>query len=258
MTASRPDRGLRWLALGLAPTLLLAAGFAAAAPPSPYEARYSLYRNDKFTGESVVRFEVDGDRWTVTSETQGTRGLARLLRAHNTERSTGRLEGDRFQPEAYEHAFTSVGVDQEWAADFDWAAGEVRTRTEDGEFTLPLEAGTYDPLALDLALRRSLREDIAEWQGRLVDEDEIDTQRYRVEPPSRLDTALGCLDAIRVDRVRENSRRYTRVWYAPSLDYAAVLVEHGKTGENHMAMKLESITLDGTAVRPGRACDEAP
>jgi hypothetical protein len=243
--------------------LLLAAGFmlpavAGAEEPGSYEARYSAYRNDKFVGENRVKLELDGDQWTMLSEARGTRGLARLLKLKDTEKSSGKLEEGNYLPSTYRHHTSAVGIERGWSAEFDWDAAIVRTEPDDGDFSLPLENGTLDPLSLDMALRRALPENVVEWQGRMVSEDEIKVHRYRISAPESLTTALGCLQAQRVERIRENSKRYTRVWYAIELGYVAVRLEHGKYDGDHMEMRIESLQLDGKTIEPGSICEHQP
>ena len=52
----------------------------------------------------------------------------------------------------------------------------------------------------------------------MVDEDEIKEQQFRILESEWLETSLGCLETIPVERVRTNSKRYTRAWHAPGTE----------------------------------------
>jgi hypothetical protein len=225
---------------------------------TPYEARYSVYRNGKFTGETTVKLELDGNRWSMHSEARGTRGLARLLKLRNTEHSDGEVTEGKFLPSSYEHHTRAMGIDRRWTAAFDWETRLVQTQTRDGDFSLPLESGTLDPLSLDLALRQVLPEGVVEWQGQMVDEDEIKLHRYRITAAESRDTALGCLNTHRVERLRENSQRYTRAWYASELEYVVVRLEHGKYEGDSMEMRIESLVVGDETHEPGSPCEIIP
>ena len=58
-----------------------------------------------------------------------------------------------------------------------------------------------------------------------------------------------------IEKIRENNRRYTRAWHAPTLGNIEVRVEHGKTGGDHLEMRITGLTLNGASVeaRPGCA-----
>jgi hypothetical protein len=249
----RPSTTL--LIFWLAATLTVPAAVNAESPGA-YEAHYSVYRNDKFTGDTTVTLEKDGDTWSMLSEARGTRGLARLLKLTDTEKSSGVIEDDKLVPDSYRHHTRAAGIDRIWSAEFDREAELVRTQTDDGEISLPLEEGTLDPLSLDLALRQVLPENVVEWQGNMVDEDEIKLHRYRISEPEAVNTALGCVQAHRVERIRENSQRYTRVWYAAELGYVAVRMEHGKYDGDHMEMRIESLQMNDESIEPGSPCDQ--
>ena len=111
----------------------------------------------------------------------------------------------------------------------------------EGFMTLSLAATTYET-------RWVLNAGFAYWI-------QAGVHRYRISAPESLTTALGCLQAQRVERIRENSKRYTRVWYAIELGYVAVRLEHGKYDGDHMEMRIESLQLDGKTIEPGSICD---
>jgi hypothetical protein len=88
----------------------------------------------------------------------------------------------------------------------------------------------------------------------MVEEDKIDEQNFRILDPERMETSLGCLRTVVVEKIRENSKRYTRAWHAPELDFIEVRMEHGKTDGNHLEMRITELTVDGVAVQPSPGC----
>lgn len=261
MTAWRPER----LAVLLLPLLLL---LAAAPPPAqaeadytlaPYSARYAIYRNGKLTGKMEVSLERHGERWIIRSEGSGTHGLARILAARDIEDVDGRLVDGRFRPDRYHRHTRVAGLDDRWTADFDWDQRTVSV-THDRDDPVVLEMGepgigdALDPLSLKLALRRRLAGQEPELRFQMVEEDELDEQNFRVLPGEWMETSLGCLSTTPVEKIRYNSKRYTRAWHAPELDYIEVRLEHGKTGGNHLEMRITELTLDGKEIAPRPGC----
>jgi len=250
------------LLFSLAAAVNLAVSYPAAANPAtdwqPYEARYAVYRNGELIGQAELRLQQHGDRWIISSEGSGTHGLARLLGATDTEQVEGQFAGGKFLPAQYFRHTRVAGVDHWWHARFDWPGNRVAVsqgrNAEAPGLELDMGDGALDPLSLKLELQRRLRDDERELSFFLVDEDEIKPQTYRVLPQERLETSLGCLDTLPVERVRTGSSRYTRAWYAPDLEYITVRLEHGKTGGDHMEMRISELIVEGTLVQARSAC----
>lgn len=228
---------------------LLCAGSAALAHgPLPFEAVYDVHVDGKPRLESRIQLGRSDGRWLLSSNSEGTHGLARFLNVSSTERSVGQWSDGGFQPSEFTHHSKVAGVDQRWQAAFDWSAETVLTRTEDGEFTLELGAETTDPLSLTLALGRHLAAGATDFEVEVVDEDTIDIHRYQRVRTESMQTALGCLEVVVLERIRENSSRYSTGWYAIALNYLPVQLRHGKRGGREFDMRIRSLTLDGQAV----------
>jgi hypothetical protein len=226
----------------------------AGAELQPYNARYSVYRNGKLTAMTEVLLEQSGDHWIIKSEARGTHGLARLLRARDNEYVEGREVDGRFIPERFERHLRVAGIDDIWSATFDWDAKSVQIIEGKDELTLDLVDGAMDPLSLKLDMRLRLNEENPDMLFWMVDEDEIKEQQFRILETEWLETSLGCLETIPVERVRTNSKRYTRAWHAPGLNNIEVRFEHGKTDGDHMEMRITELTLAQTPVTPKMGC----
>lgn len=236
---------------------ILSVAFSAQAlayEPQPYLAEYDLYRNGKLTAKTVITLEVQGELLNYTSDSKGIKGLARFLGASDYEYSELHWKDQTLTPLQYRHQSKVAGRKKQWSAVFDWQADQVDTETKEGQFQLTLQQGDLDPLSLTLAMAQKLASDDQQWQFRLVDEDEIDQHLYERRIPQQLETALGCFSVQGSHRIRENSKRYTRAWYAPALNLVPVLIEHGKTGDSALELRLTSLTLNGVVIENGQQC----
>ncbi|HMB60953.1 MAG TPA: DUF3108 domain-containing protein [Xanthomonadales bacterium] len=220
----------------------------------PYEARYALYRNGKLAGKVEISLTREGDSWTMRSEGSGTHGLARILRAKDIENVVGRFENGKFFPEHYTSHTRVAGIDNEWSANFDWTSNLVEIVDGKNHLSLDMGPGALDALSLKLEMQRRLRDQETGLNFFLVDEDEIKDQDFQMLKSERLETSLGCLDTVPVERVRKNSTRYTRGWHAPDLEFITVRVEHGKTDGDHMEMRITELVIDGKVVDPQPGC----
>lgn len=220
-----------------------------------YSARYSLYRNGKLAGKADMEFRRNGDTWVMSTEGSGTHGMARLLRARDREFVEGQFKDGRFFPLRFEHNVSVAGIGNEWSAQFDWPKDKVLVKLEKSSVELDLQGEALDGLSLKLEMQRRLRAGEKNMKFLLVDEDEIEEQVFRILPSVMLETSLGCLETIPVERVRrEGSSRYTRAWYAPALEYLTVRLEHGKTGGDHMEMRIAELKQAKKPFSPGTGC----
>jgi hypothetical protein len=221
----------------------------------PYEARYSLYRDGKLTGKVEMELSIEGDRWEIRSEGSGTHGLAKILRARDIEQVTGRIEDSRYLPERHSRHTRVASIDDRWLSEFDWNADQVVvTHDNKDSWQLDLQGRALDPLTMKLEMRRRLVEPDPELEFLMVDEEEIDEENFRILETEWLETSLGCLETVPVEKIRSNSKRYTRAWHAPALGNIEVKAEHGKTGGVHIEMRIAELILDGTPVEPRPGC----
>jgi len=243
--------------------LVALAAYAGSAPAqaetsmavAPYEARYSIYRNGKLTGKMDVELQRQDPRWSLRSSGSGTHGLARLLGARDNEEVQGRVQDGRFRPERYRRHTLVAGLDDVWTFGFDWEQRRVSiTHNDKSPLLLDMVEESLDPLSLKLEMRRRLSEQRSDLSFQMVEEDEIDEQNFRMLPAERLETSLGCLLTVPVEKIRHESPRYTRAWHAPQLGFIEVRMEHGVTGGNHLEMRITELAVDGHDVAPRPGC----
>jgi hypothetical protein len=232
---------------------------AFAAGLQEYSARYSLYRNGKLAGKADFKLERQGEKWVFSTKGSGTHGLARVLRARDREYVEGVLDNGRFRPLRFEHEVTVAGIGSEWSALFDWPKDTVTVLQDNKTIELGLQGQALDGLSLKLEMQRLLRDGQVGSEGKLqfllLDEDQVKQQTFRVLPGEMLETSLGCLETIPVERIRSaTSTRFTRAWHAPALDYLTVRLEHGKTDGDQMEMRIAELQQAGQAVVPGTGC----
>lgn len=221
----------------------------------PYSARYSLYRNGKLSGKVEIKLRQQGNQWSIISEGSGTHGLAKILGARDSETASGTLQQGRFQPHSYTRHTRIAGIDDRWTANFDWDLGLVSViHDKDEPLQIELVGESLDPLSLKLEMRRQLGTAEPDLRFHMVEEDEIDEQNFRILRSEWLETSLGCLETIPVEKIRHNSKRYTRAWHATELANIGVKVEHGKIGGNHMEMRITELTLGDIKVIPRPGC----
>lgn len=221
----------------------------------PYEARYAIYRNGRLTGKLEVALERHGERWIIRSNGSGTHGLARILAASDSEQAIGRLPEGRFRPDFYTRDTRWAALDDRWKVEFDWATRRVGIQhNRQDTVWVQMVGDSLDPLSLKLEMRQRLRRTGQDLRFHMVEEDEIDAQNFRRLPGEWLETSLGCLLTVPVEKIRHESKRYTRAWHAPDLGFIEVRMEHGKTGGSHHEVRITELALGDIDIVPRPGC----
>ena len=86
-----------------------------------------------------------------------------------------------------------------------------------------------------------------------MDTDEIDAHHYRIVGEEVLETNLGRLNTVRVEKVRRDSdSRSTVIWLATDWDYLLVGLEQINGSGRTVELFLLRATVDGEVVSPLR------
>ena len=234
----------------------LAGGSRVCADWQPYHARYEVYRNGKLSGQLDVTFEMQGKRWNIQSEGVGLHGMARFLRARENEYAEGTLVQHRFQPSSYRHYQRVTAKENLWTASFDWQQRTVEIVEGRNVLKLGLESDTVDPLTLNLEIRRKLRDKDSTIRFMQVDDDKIKEMAYRQKEPESIDTPLGCMRTIPVERIKLGGTRFSRSWYASEMDFILVHLEHGKSNGDDIEMRITELRFGKEQITPGPGCDK--
>jgi len=235
--------------------VLLASSFHLCADWQPWQARYEVYRNGKLTGQLDIAFEQQGERWNMKSEGIGLRGMARFLRAKESEFAEGVFAAGRFRPVSYTHQRRVATNDDLWTVKFDWQSGTVDIAEGSHVRKLEVDPDTVDPLTLKLEVQRGLRDKTPAMSFREVDDGKIKDMVYRVQEPETIDTPLGCLKTIPVERIKLGGTRFSRSWHASDMDFILVRLEHGKSNGDDIELRITELRFGQKQISPGPACD---
>jgi hypothetical protein len=220
------------------------------APGSPplYEATYlaqalglsaTAYRVQTLAGENTYRLE---NRLTLAllGATVGT----------VTESSEFRWDGTQIEPLLYVYSQTGLGRREEAIA-FDWSALSALSTLDGETWTLPLQEGVQDKLSYSQSIGYDLGvRGLTEITYRVADGDEVEEQVYRVSAQEVLETPLGALNTVKIERIRSgDSQRRTTVWLAVDWHYLLVQLEQVNSSGRETSLALEAATVNGEPLR---------
>ena len=231
----------------LAPLVLLAAilpAVASATAPKPYTARYEVLRNGERLGEATIRFAaLPNGRYDFTSSTRGSNGLAAVLGVSIDERSILRWQDGRPETVAYSHSQKVGWKDKQSSLKVDAAARSVTSTFKGTQMALPYEAGVLDRHAVSIALMQDLaagRE--GELDYAVAERNAVRQQRFRTAGNERVQTPMGAVDAVRVDRVRDSGDgRSTQFWLSARHNFVPVRMLQKEPDGESIEMRITSI-----------------
>lgn len=227
---------LATLALATAPTPALAA------TPEAYQAEYEVLRNGRALGQADVRVSPAGDGvWEMRSETRGTRGVAALLGVEVNEHSRFRWSADAIEAVAYDYSQKAATTSRERSLRVDRGGGSILARDRDEEARLPYQAGVLDRHILPLAIAADLaRGERGPLRYQVADRRKVDEHVYRVSGAEGIDTPDGQVQAIKLERQREDGDRTTTLWLDPGNGYLPVRALQREDGDTLETRLLRS------------------
>ncbi|MEO8669801.1 MAG: DUF3108 domain-containing protein [Tahibacter sp.] len=211
----------------------------------PFVAHYAVSRDGKALGVSTMTLRDEGhDIWSLTSETHGTAGMARLLGLEVVERSQFRWTADGM-PEAqvYDYDQDAAIKSKKRHADFDWRAASAHVAEGKKSYDYPIPAGTMDRHTVGIALARKLAAGANALEVDVATKDHVEHQRFERAPETdSVQVPSGKYDAMRVERVDVPGKG--RSWFVPQQLPVPVRVEQIQGDGATIVLELTSIADD--------------
>jgi hypothetical protein len=216
------------------------------APPpgtlKPFSARYKVEAFGFTAGTADIILEGGtGGRYQYTTALH-PHGLFRvLIPSGATLTTSAETDGSSVRPLHYREEDGTQATGEDVTLDFDWHHEVVQGTAHDKAVRLSLPANTQDPMSLQLAVLTDFANQREPVRYTMVDKTQIKEYDYKSEGRARLDTALGPLDTVIYSSGRQGSSKVTRVWYAPSLDFAPVRSDQFDDGKIRIRMTILSL-----------------
>ena len=224
---------------------------------APFEAVYEVGNNFISAGDARLRLSNKGNLWEYSLDIK-PKGVFKLAgKGRINEKSTFTLvesDGEVFlQPQSYQYRQDDERR-RKVNARFDWendtVTYEYRGKTVTESFADPL----LDRLTATLLIMNALRHDFQQAELPVFDSAKIKQVKFVNEGHEPLRTRQGRIDTIRVsNRNATGGSRETITWFAPSLDYLPVKIEHKKRGDLVVRLSLMSLENRVTSLELGEA-----
>ncbi|KZX93585.1 hypothetical protein A3717_16045, partial [Alcanivorax sp. HI0013] len=161
----------------------------------------------------------------------------------NTEESYFHWRDCQPRTTHYVHEFKGFGQHRYHHMDFQWDPPMVHNESEDDQESLEIPENTLDELTILLRGRCVFATGDKAYKVTSAYGDKLRTHHFEIIDREEIDTPLGKIDTLLVEKKREGDskeKRRTLFWVAPSLDYMVVKARHIES----TLLKAELIMID--------------
>ena len=210
--------------------------------PQSFSVSYSLHTNGLKVGESVRILEKEKTgRYVFRSESRSSGILALFLKDHVLEESTWSLSGEDIHPLRYIYR-QSGSKDSVQTVRFDWRTKMIDNREDNKTWHLRLTPNLLDKLLYQIAIMRDLAAGRRSLSYQVVDGGEIKNYRFAYLGEEVVDTPLGQIRAVRLERRQAKSKRSTTFWCAIRWRYLPVRVDTTSRNGMRITALIERVT----------------
>ncbi|MFC7295573.1 DUF3108 domain-containing protein [Marinobacter aromaticivorans] len=153
-------------------------------------------------------------------------------------------EDGRVIPLRYRYRLSGFLIrDRKQSIDFDWKAGVATGEYRGKPFRIQLEEGVLDPLGYQIQLHQDIRVGKREMEYQVLDRGKIDSERFAVVTDDVSRTDGGQASYLKAEKVRENSKRETLMWFDPDNKYVLVRLLQVEPDGSRYQLSLKSMDL---------------
>ncbi|RUO47158.1 DUF3108 domain-containing protein [Pseudidiomarina donghaiensis] len=206
----------------------------------PYETRYEVLRGGSNYGEAVRSLSLTDGVYKLYTETEIS-----LLFLSDRRRfwSEFVLENGRIQTQTFAYKRSGTGRDKGFSGIFDWQQKQLINRNTKQPVAVNIVQHSMDEAANVEQLRLDVQNQAqTDFVYNVIDEKgQADELRFQRVGEEVLTLPYGEITAVKVERVRENSRRETDYWFAPELGYVLVKMAQREDGDEVATLQLSHI-----------------
>lgn len=149
------------------------------------------------------------------------------------EISRFRWDDGTIQPRLYRYKRSGLGKNRRAELVFDWERQRVTNDVEDSRWSMAISEGVQDKLSTQLQLQKDLIDGKERFVYPIADGGELKEYQFEIVDRERLNTNLGPVETVKIQRSRDDDERVTNAWLAPEWNYLLVRLEQREDGDTH-------------------------
>ncbi|WP_242620273.1 DUF3108 domain-containing protein [Shewanella maritima] len=219
-----------------------AARAAIMSPLTPHTASYKVFYGSFELGDAHYTLpKTDSNYYKYHFDSEV--GLLMLSDERKIE-SEFLVEDGRLTPYRYSHERTGTGSDYEEQTLFLKNEQYVHTIYKSDAIKLDYKEELFDPLMVQLQFRMDLAANKRPLAFKMVKDMEVDDYSFRVVADEKVTLDSGTYDTVKIEVVRDSSKRQTFFWMAKDLAYLPVRLSHFSKGSKQLDIQLASYQFD--------------
>lgn len=135
--------------------------------------------------------------------------------------------------------------DRKQSIDFDWGNGVATGSYRGKSFKVELQEGILDPLGFQVQLHQDILNGKREMEYQVLDRGKIDSEQFAVVNDNTSTPDGGQSSLLKAEKVRENSKRETLMWFDPDNQFVLVRLLQVEPDGSKYELKLKSVDLGG-------------
>ncbi len=213
------------------------------APIPSFTAEYKVAYSGMSVARSTISLQREGDILTYQSRSKPIGIAAALFKKHKAiENSVMTEQDNQILPLEYTYKLIGSDKNRNLYYRFDWAQQKATIEKKGQQQTIELPQGTMDNFSLQLALMRDAVNGAQNLSYPVINKGKLVTYNFTNLGSETIDTALGKLETIKIQRVRNNKKKTTYTgWYAKRLHNLPVKIEKQEYGNTVMSMQLTDV-----------------
>jgi hypothetical protein len=167
--------------------------------------------------------------------------VAVFVKDELSESSLWSYRNEQVRPQTYTYSKTGGKKNSQLKFDFDWKNNLVKNTVVGEEWEMSLPPGAQDKISYQLAIMHDLERGKTEFEYPIADKKKFKTYRFKVVVKETLDTPLGTLETIKVERIMASDKKTTVLWCAPGLHYLPVRIEQNEKDGGEFSLLIQSV-----------------
>lgn len=158
-------------------------------------------------------------------------------------------EKQQVKPVSYHFRRGGLAKNKEISLKFDWSNKQVHNIADDDVKPFGIPTGTLDKISYQFQLRQDLINNKKVLNYTIADDDEIKTYNFKRVGEETVETPIGAIKAIKVERIRgQGSDRQTLIWFAQDWNYLMVKLQQIEDSKEYNIF-LKNASIEGQQVK---------
>ena len=214
-----------------------------------YSASYTVEKYSSEVGRVTYRLNHNDTGYTFSQHTRLTGFISLFRNDTASEKSNIRTDGNLFLLQDYEYIQTGSEKDRNVKLDIQWHSHRPKdlfahakgiARGKAFEYDIPAEV--WDPLTIQLALMRDMKQQRSELHYKVIAKGELTDYTFEIGRPESLEIDEVFYDTIELRRT--HGSRVTRIWLSTDYDFIPVKIERYRDDELETSLTLSSLETE--------------